>query len=294
VIAYFIAVIAYFVWHGNFILPDHLFVIGMVFALSRGRFRAFLLDWTPLMLLLLGYEFIRGLVGLLNKQVHAGLMIDFDRYVFGTVPSIALQSHFFTPGEPHWYDYTAVSLYLMHFIIPLTAAFYFWLNDRRLFKQYAAALVTLSYLAYLTYLAFPAAPPWMAAQAGVLPGVTKIMDVTFSHFGHPIYLPTVYRFVGVNLVAAVPSLHAAYPLLTTIFVGKKLPLLFPPLAVYTASVWVALVYLGEHYAFDVLAGGVYVLFTYGLVGYWPTVKRRLASLGHLAFGCIPAAWFRPR
>ena len=146
-----------------------------------------------------------------------------------------------------------------------------------MFKEYAAGMVLLSYLAYLTYLAYPAVPPWLASKAGMLPYVTKILDATFATFRQPIHLPTVYRFVGANMVAAVPSLHAAYPLLTGLFVGRESRRLIPVMAVYMASVWMAVIYLGEHYVFDVVAGVAYALVTYCLLRVWRKLKTRVAN-----------------
>lgn len=276
-IAYLLAICGFMVWHRNFFSPDQFFVFALVAALLLGRVKTFLWDWVPLMLLLFGYEYIRGLVPLVNKHVHVHLMIYFDQFVFGTVPTVNLQSRFYTPGHPHWYDYAAVCLYLLHFIVPMMVAFIFWLKNRQLFRQYASAMVLLSYLTYLTYLAFPAAPPWMAADAGFLPHVTKIMDVTFAHFSQPIQMPTVYRYFGENLMAAVPSLHAAYPLLTALFVGKRVPKLIPLLIVYVLAVWVAVVYLGEHYAFDVFLGIIYALFAYAVAVHWKNITGWFAK-----------------
>jgi hypothetical protein len=288
-IAYGAAVSVYVIWHRTFLSPDQFLVIGMLAALMLGRAKAFLRDWIPLILLLFGYEYIRGLVETINQSVHILPMIQFDRLVFGTVPTVELQTRFYTPGQPQWYDYAAVVLYLLHFVVPLTVAFIFWVQNARIFKQYSAAMVILSYITYFTYLAFPAAPPWMAAQAGFLPPVTKIMDATFSDLSTQIQLPSIYRLCGVNLVAAVPSLHAAYPLLTALFVGRKAPKLIPVMALYVVSVWVAVVYLGEHYAFDVFVGMIYALFTYGAVKYWPNMKSRMRKSRNVRTGAL-ATW----
>jgi hypothetical protein len=262
--------------HGNFILPDQFFVLVLVAAVLLGRVRAFLWDWLPLVVLLFGYDYVRGLVPLLNDHVYLTPMIDFDRFLFGSVPTIALQSRFYNPDLPHWYDFAAAILYFLHFIVPLTAAFLFWLWDRAMFREYAAAILILSYSAYLTYLAFPAAPPWLAAQSGLLPPVSRILESTLQQFPDPISLPTLYSKLRVNPVAAVPSLHAAYPLLMTLFVGRKWPKLAPVLAVYALAVWMAIVYLGEHYVFDIVTGVIYAVVMYLLVIYWPAIKTALA------------------
>jgi hypothetical protein len=100
------------------------------------------------------------------------------------------QSRYYNPDSPQWYDYVAVSLYFMHFIVPLGAAFLLWLPDRKMFEGDAAGILILSYMAYLTYLVFPAAPPWLAAQSGLLPPSTASWATLLMHLSDPISLPT--------------------------------------------------------------------------------------------------------
>jgi membrane-associated phospholipid phosphatase len=66
----------------------------------------------------------------------------------------------------------------------------------------------------------------------------------------------------VNRVAAVPSLHAATILLITLFFWPLTKRWRWLLASYPIAMGVALVYLGEHYAFDVLLGWLYAVFVY--------------------------------
>ena len=270
--AYVAMTAAYLVWRGNFVSPDQFFLLVLLASVFLGKARTFLWDWLPLVVLLFGYDYVRSLVPLINDHVYLKPMIDFDRFLFGSVPTNVLQSRFYNPESPHWYDYAAVILYFLHFIVPLSAAFLLWLRDRALFREYAAAILILSYSAYLTYLAFPAAPPWLAAQSSLLPPVNRILSNTLLQFPDPISLPTLYSKLRVNPVAAVPSLHAAYPLLMTLFVRQKAPKLVPVLAGYVLAVWMAIVYLGEHYVFDIVTGVMYAVAAYLLVAYWPAIK----------------------
>ena len=102
----------------------------------------------------------------------------------------------------------------------------------------------------------------MGSQQGIIPPVQHITTDILGHLFNYVSIPTVYRYFGDNLAAAVPSLHAAYPLLTALFVGKKYPKIIPILALYVAAVWLAVMYLGEHYFFDVCsAPSMHFLFT---------------------------------
>ena len=63
-----------------------------------------------------------------------------------------------------------------------------------------------------------------------------------------------------NDVAAVPSLHAAFAMLFALYLWRLVPRYVRPLlALYPLAMTVALVYLGEHYAVDCIAGWIYAL-----------------------------------
>jgi hypothetical protein len=249
--------------------PDQFFVFALVFAVIIGQGKAFLKDWTPPILLILAYEYFRTLIPKINPVVHYEFMIKFDEFIFrGTLPTVWLQHLLYTPGYLHWYDYACAFLYQIHFVSFLFIAFILWLVDREDFEAYVFGMVGLFFMGFFTYLAFPAAPPWLAAQIGLIPPVTHITDVVFSHFFSFIALPTVYAYFGANLTAAVPSLHAACPFFTALFIGKKYPRWIPMLALYTVGVGFAVIYLGEHYFFDVILGMIYAYVAYAVVVHW--------------------------
>jgi membrane-associated phospholipid phosphatase len=179
-----------------------------------------------------------------------------------------LQSTLFTPSYIHWYDYFAVILYISHFVVPMLVAFIFWLIDRQIFKEYTASFLLLSYLAFFTFIIFPAMPPWMASNNGYIPPLYKIMDQVMQSFAHPISVPTIYSFFGANLVAAFPSIHAAYPWLIFLFIYKKVPIIGYFSLVYVFGVWFSVVYLGEHYVVDVIAGFVYSSLAYQVIDHF--------------------------
>ncbi|MCL5969939.1 MAG: phosphatase PAP2 family protein [Patescibacteria group bacterium] len=264
-VVYIIAVSVYMLWHRAWVSPDQFFAVAIFATLLLGRMKQFIHDWVPVLLLLFGYEYLRGVIPILSVNPHIFPMINADQFLFGFIPTIKLQTVLFAENVNHWYDYLAVILYISHFIIPMVVAFLFWLYDRKTFKKYTTAFLTLSYLAFVTYIIFPAMPPWMASNLGYLPPLQKIMDQVFISFSHPISIPSVYRFFGANLVAAVPSLHAAYPWLIFLFAIKKLGKFALILLPYVLGVWFSVVYLGEHYVIDVVAGILYATLAYFII-----------------------------
>ena len=266
-ITYFVIMTGFLIWHGTWFSPDQFFVAAILIVLVLGKSKQFIADWSIPIAFLLTYDYLRGWVPRLIQTANIYPMINFDKFLFGSIPTNTLQAMLYSNGKVAWYDYLGTVLYMSHFIAPMLFGFIFWLKDRKLFKRYFLALLLLSYLAFATYIIFPAMPPWMAAQNGIIPEVFKVMDQVFTSFAKPVDLPSVYKFVGVNLVAAVPSLHAAYPFLTFLFLRRKYgykALVFLP---YLLGIWFSIVYMGEHYVFDIIVGVVYAAIIFGLVIY---------------------------
>src|SRR5436305_9944569 len=109
-------------------------------------------------------------------------------------------------------------------------------------------------LAFVTYLFWPSAPPWYQVQ-----GVVKVIDATVHGlWGDQYYVSQLYHSFNPNKFAAFPSLHAAFPALAAVYAWRRYRALGVGLVVWTTCVGLSIVYLGEHYVVDALAGFVYV------------------------------------
>ncbi|HYJ12334.1 MAG TPA: hypothetical protein VEW66_01995, partial [Thermomicrobiales bacterium] len=60
---YIVAAIGIFLWRGQSFRPDNWAIFLLVGALLLGRPLAFIRDWIPFVLLVFGYEFLRGIAG---------------------------------------------------------------------------------------------------------------------------------------------------------------------------------------------------------------------------------------
>lgn len=257
------------------IQPDRYFFVLLVPVLFINRARSFALDWGPFMLLLFSYEFLRGFAGKVG-QVHYLAAIRFDTLLFGSPPTIALQERFANPGSPAPYDYLAAVLYLLHFVMPLSFAYLLWLRSREQFIRFTGAFLVLSYAGLATFVLFPAAPPWLASQEGYLPHVHELVGTVLSAFPQRLHLPTVYALFNPNQVAAIPSLHAAYPLLILLFACRFFGVPGVLVTPYVAGVWLAVIYMGEHYVFDIAVGALYCVSAFVLTEYLVPRLRRSA------------------
>jgi membrane-associated phospholipid phosphatase len=270
----------FFLFKRNFWTPDTLFAVFLVVFIVMGQARNFLVRFAPFVLLLLAYDSFRGIADDLNTYVNYWPMISFDQNVFGILPTETLQQWWWH-GSLQWYDFYFYFLYTLHFLMPVALAILIWKLHPRLYWQFVAALVGLSFAAFITYIIFPAAPPWLASDLHMIEPIHRIS--TDLWFAMGIDDPSaLYNKLSPNLVAAVPSLHSAYPMLFTLFIWRMFTIKKTWwVGVYPLSMWVGVVYLGEHYVFDVIFGAGYAIIAYfvaerafvALRAYHPTFKK---------------------
>jgi membrane-associated phospholipid phosphatase len=232
----------------------------------HGPVAQLLIAWSPLSTILLAYwvaQWITAPLGLGDgsgtNRLGAGLHVlgpaRADEMLFGTVPSGWLQERL-VDGSPDWYDALAALVYVTHFVtIPLITAVV-WFRVRERFVEWLTAVLTMSLVGIAGYLAYPAAPPWLAAERGEIDAVDRISVLGWEVLG----LDPVGRLVelgqaGSNPVAAMPSLHAGAAFLAAAFLWPSVShLMRSLLAAYALAMALTLVYTGEHYVVDVLAG----------------------------------------
>ena len=274
--------------------PDYVFVLFIPIALLTGRFLGWLKDWVPLVALMLGWEGMRGLAYKTGFKAFEGTW-RIERAIFGGhVPSVVLQGWMRGLHVNWWLDPATTILYFAHFPATLVFAFVLWLFDRGVFLQYMVTLLAMSFAAFLFFLAFPTMPPWMAAQHGDFAGFTRIFHQTLSS-----RLDVLYVWIeraDPNPVAAIPSMHAAYPFLGFLALRKVWPRAGYLALLWAASIWFSIVYLGEHYVVDAAVGIAWT------VAFWLLVQkvvvprvavmRSLAGSGDLGAELAPPEWVR--
>ena len=243
-------------------------VLGLL-ALSTanvgGWMRSVLFEWLPLALVLAAYDLLRGQADSLLFSAWYRPQLEADAFLFGgTVPTVWLQDQLWHgASDVRWYDYASWAVYVSYFVATYLLAGLLWFFARARFRRYVGSVALLAGMAFVTFALFPAAPPWLASREGELEWTTRLIGPISRHV--PFFS---FSFEGLwergseysNPVAAVPSLHAAYTLLFTLFLWRAAPrwgrLL---LALYPPAMAFALVYTAEHYLVDILLGWAYTL-----------------------------------
>jgi len=282
-IAVYIAVVVVMSYHFNVSLtPDRLVLLLLIAGLATGRARQFLKDWSVFLIVLLAWQLLTGMGHKIGHGIkpHVMEMITVDKWLFGgNVPTIWLQHRFYHPGRVAWYDVVATIFYTLHFVFPILFAFLLWVFRRRVFVDFMVTFLIMALAGFITFVLFPAAPPWIAGNwYHVLPHVYKIYNAGITFFGGQLAMGPLYQWMfshqNWDYYGAVPSEHAAFPFLCFLFARQVWPRAGWLVLPYCFCVWVSIVYLGEHYVADVIAGVAYASVSYAAVRFAYALGRR--------------------
>jgi PAP2 superfamily len=294
-----------------------LYIATGLIAASIGRRHkifAVLCDWLPFAVVLLVYDLSRGAAALLGAPTLWQFQPQADRWLFfGTVPTVWLQERIKMP-QPPWWEVIISGIYMSFFVLPYVVAGVLWLRNRSDWAAFVRRFVALSFAALVVYIVSPAAPPWAAARCTPAditggPSSPRCMFRSPAHVPHGGLLGPMHRsqhgaqlFVeristrgwgtlhlqsagvlvnsgqaSVNLVAAIPSLHAALTAMISTFLWRRVKRRWRPLLVaYPLAMAFVLVYSAEHFVIDILLG-------------WA-----LAAIVSLVFGWFDSWWSRRR
>ncbi len=226
-------------------------------------------DWGPVLAVLVGYDYSRGIAAH-GLAPHVTGMIRADEFLAGgRLPTLWLQQHFYDPLRVHWWDVLASAVYLSHFVAVPGVAALLWLRRRERWSAFLRRWLFLTIAGVATYLVYPAAPPWWASVHGYLgEHVERLSARGWGALGLDSTGPLFDQGEALaNPVAAMPSLHAAFSMFLAVFFFPRVPRRWRPLLfAYPLAMTFTVLYCGEHYVVDVLAGWGYVLATFALVG----------------------------
>jgi membrane-associated phospholipid phosphatase len=183
----------------------------------------------------------------------------------GELPNRRLQRALSRPGGVRGLDRALALVHWAWFAEPHLALAWILIRRDDRFPAAARQMAAAFDLGCAIYFALPTAPPWWAAQEGVIgdelnltgdrsqPPVRRLKVEVGERFWGRAW-PALYGSLGGNPWAAMPSLHFATSLLAAILLSEAGPIAGTAGWAYAATLALALVYLGEHYAIDLIAG----------------------------------------
>jgi membrane-associated phospholipid phosphatase len=176
----------------------------------------------------------------------------------GVPPTLRLQRAFSAPGAVNRFERVLVWCHWMWFAVPhASVAYVLWRAPDR-FPAAAARMYGVFNVGAVFYWAIPTAPPWWAAAQGRLDdGEPLRVRRMMMEYGQQFWgdrWGDLYDVLGGNPLAAMPSLHFATSLMSAHLLSEEGPVAGAVGWTYAATLGLALVYLGEHYAVDLIAG----------------------------------------
>jgi hypothetical protein len=207
-----------------------------------------------------------------RRRVRVSYPIFADRLIgLGELPSVRLQRAFASaPGQWRTHDRVLVWTHWSWFAFPHSALAYLLVRHPQRFPRAALLTYAVFDLGASVYWFLPTAPPWYAAETAVAHAPQSHPDGELEPDAQPVEVRrlmveygeyfwrdgwgSLYSVFGGNPLAAMPSLHFATSVMAALLLAEAGPFAGAVGFTYTATLGVALVYLGEHYVADLLAG----------------------------------------
>jgi hypothetical protein len=235
------------------------FCAALAFALSaqqpNGRLLALLVDWVPVALVLVAYDFARGAGYRLGIGTSYTLSPRMDRWLTGTLPTVWLQRHLYATSVYHGWDIIPTLIYTSYYVVTFLILAILWARSRDRFRVYSRRFLTLVVLSLVVFVLHPTAPPWLDSYRHVIPHIVRTTTLGM----HEVHLPIAERAfyasaTSVNEVAALPSLHAASAVLPLMmFWRRSRPAVRVVLVLYPLAMDFFLILMGEHWLSDIIA-----------------------------------------
>src|SRR5580658_7181272 len=238
--------------------PDQLVLVilfNSLFYLSRTT-RRFILGFTVFIVFWILFDSMKAFPNYRYNTVRIESLYQLEHRWFG-IGGHTLNEYWLA-HRTTFLDVLTGICYLCWIPLPLAFAGYLFYRNKEWFFRFALTFLLVNLLGFVIYYVCPAAPPWYVQEYGYVfhpqtPGNVAGLG-RFDSFFHTGVFSALYSKSS-NVFAAMPSLHAAYPL-TVFYYGIKyrlgrINILF---AAIMAGIWFAAVYSSHHYVLDVLAG----------------------------------------
>jgi membrane-associated phospholipid phosphatase len=216
----------------------------------------------------------------LERRVKVEYPVRFDKWIGrGKTPTLRLQRALGRHGTFSVWEKVLVWSHWVWFAFPHGTVLYLLLRRRDHFPRGAAHIYATFDVGLIGYWAVPTAPPWYAAQAGLMDdGLTPELRRMMVEYGEQFWgsgWKPLYGLLGGNPLAAMPSLHFATSVTAARLLAETGRLPGTLGWAYAGTLGVALVYLGEHYVVDLAAG---LALAEGIRRAAPTVAPLLARV----------------
>ena len=255
----------YFCWVYFFVglRPDHLYLIALVTIayLVHPSSKKVVLGFILFIIYWIIYDSMRVFPNYIANTVHITEPYEIEKSLFGitTNQEIVTPNEYFAANSSTFLDVLSGFFYINWVPIPLLFASYLFVKNKKLLIHFFGAFLIVNLIGFVFYYIYPAAPPWYIEKYGTeviqntqgsAAGLTRFDDYFNINVFRPLYEK------NANVFAAIPSLHAAYPIIVLLYgIRQKLKLGIIIFAIFLIGIWFSAVYSGHHYVIDLIAGG---------------------------------------
>jgi hypothetical protein len=195
----------------------------------------------------------------LRRRLRSRYPIAIDRLIGGgRLPNVRLQRALSRLPRNGAVDRFLTWVHWLWFVEPYLALVLILLRDNERFPRAARQMAAVFDLGCATYFALPTAPPWWASEEGVTDEEVRRIMVEVGEGTWRSAWPAMYGALGGNPWAAMPSLHFATSVTAALSLTEAGRVEGAIGWGYAGTLGFALVYLGEHYVTDLLAGAALV------------------------------------
>ena len=246
-------------------------IFALLFAWKKTRqFAVYFLPW---LIFAVVYDSMRFYPNYLVNDIDVRGLYEAEKSLFGIaaqtpaeLSAIADHTQVMIPGEYFKVhhcgiaDFMAGIFYLCWIPVPVAFALYlFFKKQYQWFVRFSWTFLVVNLIGFVGYYVHPASPPWYVMNYGFhavlhtpgnVAGLGRFDAMTGLNIFHGLYGK------NANVFAAVPSLHAAYMLVTTIYavMSRKRWYTIALFAFICLGIWCTAVYTGHHYIIDVTLG----------------------------------------
>lgn len=224
--------------------------------------RKFALALTPWLVFACSYDGMRLLPNYEVNPIDTRGIYEAEKSLFGigTAAGTLIPGEWFNLHNCAFADFMAGFFYLCWVPVPLGFAVYLYLKGKRdMYLRFSLAFLFVNLVGFVGYYIHPAAPPWYVIEHGFTPVLNTPGSVAgLGRFDALVGAPVFHSIYcnNSNVFAAVPSLHAAYMLVATIYaiISRQNKLCIGIFAFICIGIWWTAVYSTHHYIIDVLLG----------------------------------------
>jgi membrane-associated phospholipid phosphatase len=195
----------------------------------------------------------------LRARLRSRYPIVSDRVIgAGRLPNTRLQQRLARLPRVGVVDRVLTWTHWLWFFEPYVALATVLIRNNERFPRSARQMAAVFDLGCAVYFAVPTAPPWWASEEGLTGEEVRRIMVEVGEDTWGSAWPKMYDALGGNPWAAMPSLHFATSLVAALSLAEVGKVEGALGWTYSATLGFALVYLGEHYVTDLIAGAALV------------------------------------